>query len=147
MQTLGRAERTAALQAIRVNLKLKLYVSDLLALARECRSWDPELACGMQKYAAIWRSICVQAEKRTSPAPISFVWTPVPFSLEEAYERRIDLVNWVGNSRADYFAKLASRRVMVAEGFTKAIESEMQFHKTTLQYVSCSAHGEAETVD
>ena len=85
VQTVGRAERTAALQAIRVNANLKIFVSDLFALVREGQSWEPDLGCGMQQYAAVWRSIFAQAEKRTSPAPISFVGAPAHLSVEEAY--------------------------------------------------------------
>ena len=53
IHTVGRAERTAAFQAIRANPAFKVYVSDLLALVREGQSWDPELARGMQQYTAI----------------------------------------------------------------------------------------------
>ena len=127
------------MQAVRANPELKVYVSDLLALVREGQSWDPELARGMRKYAGVWRSIFAHAEKRTSPAPISFVWTPAHLSVEQAYERGCDLVAWVGNSWADYFAKLASARSMIARGVCEAIEGELQYHKTTLDYVSWAA--------
>ncbi|CAK0842037.1 unnamed protein product, partial [Prorocentrum cordatum] len=91
IQTVGLAERTAALQAVRVNPDLKVFVSDLLSLVREGQSWDPELACGMQKYAGVWRSIFAHSERRIDAEPPSFVWAPAHLSIEQAFQRGCDL--------------------------------------------------------
>ena len=140
VQTVGRAERTAALHAFQSNPILDLYISDLLSLVQEGLSWDPELARGMKKYAGIWRSIFAQvAQHRSSSEPPVFVWTPTHLTAEEALERGCDLVAWVGNAWADYFAKLASSRAMIANVTKEALEGEIKYHKATLDYISWAA--------
>jgi len=98
------------------------------------------VARGMRKYEGVSRSIFAQvAQRRSSSEPPGFLWTPAHLTIEEALERGCDPVAWIGNAWADYFAKLASSRAMIANVTKDAIESELQYHKATLDCISWAA--------
>eukprot|EP00959_Pyramimonas_sp_CCMP1952_P422913 8859080-Pyramimonas_sp.AAC.1 len=54
----------------------ELFVSDLLGLVTEGKSWDQSLQHGRGKHARIWREIFQVARRRVLEYPIRFEWTP-----------------------------------------------------------------------
>ena len=105
VQTVGRAERHAAWQAIRAAPKVETIVTDLKGLAMEAESWNKQMAKASGKHATIWRSIFWEVEEQGREPP-AFRWTPAHLTMKEAMARGVRVTDWLGNQWADHFAKL-----------------------------------------
>ena len=86
VQSVGRAERYAGLQAIRAAPGVEVIVSDLLGFVDEGNSWSEELESARGKHATIWRAILIE-HRRTKLKQPTFQWTPAHLTLEQALER------------------------------------------------------------
>ena len=73
LQYVGRAERWAALQALRHCQGMDEYVADLLSLVQEGREWHQRHASSKGKHAAIWRAMLHAQADRQEPPP-DFQW-------------------------------------------------------------------------
>ena len=114
LQTVGRAERFAALQAIQASSNIDTIVTDLLGLVREAERWDPRLAMAEGKHATIWRAMRNAVERQGGARP-TFRWTPAHLKYPEAMSRNIRYDDWVGNGWADAFAKWGAQSIQVKE--------------------------------
>eukprot|EP00959_Pyramimonas_sp_CCMP1952_P081775 1708142-Pyramimonas_sp.AAC.1 len=81
IQTVGRAERFAVLQALRHLPRVNLLVSDLLGLVQEADSWSPEHVDAQAAYADTWRSIL--ARYPGGKGRPSFLWCPAHLTYDE----------------------------------------------------------------
>ena len=88
LQTVGRAERFAAMQAIQASSNIETIVTDLLGLVREAERWDPILAMAEGKHATIWRSMMNAVERHGGARP-TFRWAPAHLKYPKATSRNI----------------------------------------------------------
>ena len=86
VQTVGRAERYAGLQAVKAAPGVEVIVSDLLGFVNEGNSWDDMLASSRGRHATIWRAI-LNEHRRTGNPPPTFQWTPAHLTLQQALSR------------------------------------------------------------
>ena len=101
LQTVGRAERWAALQALLVCDGMVEYVADPAGLVGEGQAWNEKNAKAKGKYATIWRQ-CFDAQARRDKPPPRFTWAPAHRSLEQVLEQGLPIDRWIGNQWADY---------------------------------------------
>ena len=141
IQTVGRAERFAVLQALRHLPSVTLVVYDLLGLVQEAESWSHELADAQAAYADIWRSILAMypgGEGR--PA---FIWCPAHHTdetyLENASGKNVPWEFVMGNRWADFFAKRGALVHAQPETVVKHFEARLADCRMQSRFFSWAA--------
>ena len=120
-QTVARAERYAGLSVLRDGPLVECIVSDHLSFVYEGLRWSPADAEARGRHARIWRDIRQAVDQRPTGAPPDFRWVPSHLSAEEAMERGVPLIDWVGNAWADWFAALAVERIRLPHCFSRGL--------------------------
>ena len=116
-QTVGRAERTAALFALRLIPRGSLAVSDLSSSAVDGQGWDPELEMATSTYADIWRQIFKTTGKKDRP---DFYWCSARKSADEFMKMSAHPWEYyLGNALAYRFAELGASMCAVAYAVEK----------------------------
>ncbi len=88
LQSVGRAERWAVLQALLHCEGMTEYVADLWGLVAEGREWGARRAAPKGKHAAIWQA-CFAAQAQRSKPPPAFTWCPAHKAQEQVLEEQL----------------------------------------------------------
>ena len=135
LQTVGRAERYALLQAVRASQDVQLVVSGLLGLVREAEGWDDELASARGKHAAIWRDI-LQTVEQQGRHPPKLRRVPAHLTFQQMVDKNISMGDWIGNQWADAFAKWGASQIEVPSSVVAATKAKMQEAVVSAKYVA-----------
>ena len=135
LQTVGRAERHAAWQALRAAGGVKTIVTDLMGLATEAGTWNEQLAKASGKHATIWRSIFWDVVRHHRDPP-AFRWTPAHLTMKEALDRDLRITDWLGNQWADVFAKLGASQIKVEDHVVKETKARLADAIDRAKYVA-----------
>ena len=127
LQTVGRAERYAALMAIKVAKRLSMIVVDLKSLEVEGNAWSEQHAAATATHATLWRQIFAEQETKDVKPP-KFQWVPAHLSWADAMDKGVGAREWLLNQWADFFAKLGALGVRATEANIE--EAKVTLNKT-----------------
>ena len=144
LQSVGRAERWALLQAVLHCKGMECYVADLFSLVEEGKEWHARHASAKGKHAAIWQKVFEAQEQREEQVP-QFRWTPAHKTMEDVLAGRLPLADWIGNQWADHFAKegarfhrVAASHVQECSNYVERMRNRAKFMAWTLAKISAS---------
>ena len=135
-QSVPRAERFAIFQALRVGPVDAHIVSDHLSAVREGSSWDRDLASSGARHANVWRMI-FGLYGDGDPAP-TFEWTPAHREWDDVVSAGspTDIMNFLGNAWADFFARLGSESHAVADTVVKCQAAMIKRTQLTFDFLA-----------
>ena len=135
-QSVPRAERYAGLWAFEVAPQMRTLCSDHLSFVRESAQQHPELCSARGKFADIWRRISRLASQ-PSRCPVSFVWVKAHRQLEDVLDAsQEELFDFLGNSWADFFARIGAMEHQVAQVAVDAEAEHLKAAKRTWDFLS-----------
>ncbi|CAK0909012.1 unnamed protein product, partial [Prorocentrum cordatum] len=130
LQTAGRAERHALLQVTKLlGQQARFVATDLLALAQEASSWEPELERAKAVRAAVWRHL------RQQPCRPEVSWAPAHQDVDGHLVAGLHPVLYAGNLRADRFAKQGALQRAVPQVHTEFYAVEVQYFEQVADYI------------